>query len=55
MKILYCDIWSKCRKSEKPNISYIIGKTFALSVICSKCRNEDEKIFKEEKPIEILT
>ena len=55
MKILYCDIWSKYRKSEKPNISYIIRNTFALSVICSKCRNEDEKIFKEEKPIEILT
>ena len=25
-----------------------------FSIICSKCKNEDEKIFKEEKSIEIL-
>ena len=24
-------------------------KTLVLSIICSKCKNEDEKIFKEEK------
>ena len=29
-------------------------KTLVLSIICSKCRNEEDKIFKEEKSIEIL-
>ena len=30
-----------------------LWKTLALSVICSKCKNEDKKMFKEES-IEIL-
>ena len=30
-----------------------LKKTF-LSIVCSKCNNEDEKIFKEEESIEIL-
>ena len=29
-------------------------KTLILSIICSKCKSEDEKIFKEEESIEIL-
>ena len=29
-------------------------KTLVLSIICSKSKNEDEKIFKEEESIEIL-
>ena len=29
-------------------------KTVVLSFICSKCKNEDEKVFKEEELIEIL-
>ena len=29
-------------------------KKIFLSIICSKCKNEDEKIFKEEESIEIL-
>ena len=28
---------------------YTFEKTLFLSIICSKCRNEDEKIFKEEE------
>ena len=28
---------------------YTFEKTLILSIICSKCRNEDEKIFKEEE------
>ena len=28
-------------------------KTLVLSIICSKCKNENEKIFKEEESIEI--
>ena len=30
-------------------------KTLVVSIICSKCKNEDAKIFKEEESIEILT
>ena len=26
----------------------LIEKTLVLSIICSKCKNEDEKLFKEE-------
>ena len=29
-------------------------KTLILSIICSKCKSEDQKIFKEEESIEIL-
>ena len=36
-------------------IKYITSyKTLVLSIICGKCINEDEKVFKEEKSIEIL-
>ena len=48
MKKLYCVICHKYRKLEKPTVSYLLEKILALSVICSKCMNEDEKIFKEE-------
>ena len=54
MKKLHCVICGKYKKIEKPKIPYILGKTFVLSIICSKCKNEDEKIFKEEELIEIL-
>ena len=40
---------------EKPKISYLLEKTLVVSIICSKCKNEDEKISEEEKEsIEIL-
>ena len=35
-------------------IPYLLDKSLDLSVICSKCKNEDEKLFKEEESIEIL-
>ena len=54
MKKLYCIIWGKYRKFEKCKISYLLEKTLILSIICSKCKNEDEKIFNEDKSIEIL-
>ena len=54
MKKLYCVISGKYRKFEKPKISYLLEKTLVLSIICSKCKNEDEKLFKEEESIEIL-
>ena len=52
MKKLYCVICIKYRKFEKPNI-YLLEKTLVLSVICSNCKNEDEKLFEEEESIEI--
>ena len=54
MEKIYCLICDKYRKFKNPKISYIVEKPLALSIICSKCENEDEKVFKEEKPIEIL-
>ena len=54
MKILYCVICGKYRKFEKLKISYLLEKTLVISIICSKCKNENEKLFKEEELIEIL-
>ena len=53
-KKLYCIICGKYRKYEKPKISYLLEKRLILSIICSKCKNEDDKLFKEEESIEIL-
>ena len=39
---------------KKPKISYLLEKTLVFPIICSKCKNEDEKLFKEEESIEIL-
>ena len=49
MKKLYCIIRGKYRKFEKPKVSYLFEKALVLSIICSKYKNEDEKLFKEEK------
>ena len=54
MKKLYCVICGKYRKLGKPKILYLFEKTLVLSIICSNCKNEDEKIFKEKESIEIL-
>ena len=54
MKKLYCVISGKYRKFEKRNISYLLEKMLVVSIISSKCKNEDEKLFKEGEPIEIL-
>ena len=50
MEKLYCVVCGKYRKFEKPKISYLL----VLSIICSKCKNKDEKLFKEEELSEIL-
>ena len=50
---LYCIIWAEYKIFEKPKISYIFEKTLVLSVVCSKCKNDDEKKFKKEESIEI--
>ena len=52
MKKIYCIISGKYRKLKKTKIWYLLEKTVP-STICSKCKNEDEKIFKEES-VEIL-
>ena len=54
IKKLYCFVCGKYRKSEKPKLSCILEKTLILSFVCSNCKNEDEKLFKEEELIEIL-
>ena len=54
MKKIYCVICCKYRKFEKSKISYLLETTLILSIICSKCKNEDEKLFKEEESTEIL-
>ena len=51
MKKLCCVIYRKYRKFEKPKI-YFFKKT-VLSIMCSKCKNENEKLFKEEESISI--
>ena len=53
MKKLYCLFCGKNRKIKNTKI-YILEKTLALSIICSKCKNEDHKIFKQEESIEML-
>ena len=54
MKKLYCVIFSKYRKFEKAKTLYIFDKIWILSIIYSKCKNEDKIIFKEEDSIVIL-
>ena len=54
MEKVYCIICGKYRKFVKPKISCILEKTLVLSIIYRQCKNEDEKIFKEEQSIEIL-
>ena len=50
MKKIYFVICGKYGKFEKPKISYLVEKTLVLSIICSKCKNDDA----EEESIEIL-
>ena len=51
MKILYCFICGKYKNTKNPKISYVFQKKLVLSIFCSTCKNEDERIFKEEKSI----
>ena len=47
MKKIYCVVCGKNRKLEKPKISDILEKLLVLSIICSKCKTEDEKYSKK--------
>ena len=44
----------KYRKFEESKISHLLKKTLVLSIICIKCKNKDDKLFKGEESIEIL-
>ena len=46
MKKIYFIICGKYIKFGQPEISYLLEKTLVLSIICSKCMNEDKKSFK---------
>ena len=52
MKKLYCIICGKYRTFEKPKRLHLFEKTLIFSIISSKRKNEDEKLFKEEESIE---
>ena len=54
MTKLYCNICGKHRKFEKPKISYLLEKALVPSITCGKCKNDDEKLFKEKESTEIL-
>ena len=54
MKKVYCVICLKYRKFEKPKISFFLEKALVISIICSQCKNEDEKLFEEEDSFDIL-
>ena len=54
MKKLYCIIYGKNTKFEKLKKSHLLEKTLILSIICSKFRNGDEKVFKKVESIEML-
>ena len=48
MKKIYCVICGKYRKSGKPKLSYLLGKTLVLFVICSKCKMKKKKYLKKK-------
>ena len=54
MKHVHYVICGKYRTFEKPKISYFLQKTIVLSIISSKSKNEDEKLFEDEESINIL-
>ena len=50
----YCNVFNKYRKSKKTKMSYNFKKTLSPFLVYSKCCYEYEKLFKEEKSLEIL-
>ena len=54
MKKLYCIICGNYRNFEKPKITYLVEKILILSIMCSKWKKEDKKLFGEEESIEIF-
>ena len=54
MKKLGCVICGKYSKFEKPKVSYLLEKTLAYFIFCSKSQIEDSKFFKDEESIDIF-
>ena len=54
MKRVFCIICGKCKKFKTLKKYTFLKKKFTSFYYCSKCGNEDEKIFKEEESTEIL-
>ena len=55
MRKLHCIICDKHRKFKNPKTPYILKKkTLVLAIICSKYKNEDKQLFKEEESTERL-
>ena len=54
MKKIYYVICGNYIKFQNLKISHIHQKALAFCIICSKRKNEDEKILKKEESIEIL-
>ena len=54
MKKLHCVICSKQKRFENSKVSYLLEKPLVLSIICKRCKNDGEKLFKEEGSIEML-
>ena len=48
---MYCVICVMYIKFKNPEISNIFQKILVLSIICSKCGNEDEKYLKKENQL----
>ena len=55
MEKLFSIICGKYVTFEKPKTSYLLDKNISSFCYCRRCKNEDEKIFKEEEEsIEII-
>ena len=54
MKNIYCIIVVSIENSKTIKYHTFLKKTLVIYIICNKCGNEDEKIFKEEESIDLL-
>ena len=54
MKKIQSLLCGKYIKFQNTKISYILENTLIISIMCSKCNNKDEKIFKKEELFNIL-
>ena len=53
MMKIYCNVCNKYGKFKNLKLSNIFKKLLGLSIVYSKCRHEDKKIFEEEESIKI--
>lgn len=51
MEKIYCVACEKYEKFQNLKIPYILEKTLAYSILCSKYGSKDKKIFNEEESI----